>query len=79
MDNKQKFFVHLITFILGHIVLNIFIRLEKVPKRLENIQHIFKSNKIWVYFSEVNITIIVIWLVILIIDFFFVFLNQKRR
>ncbi|MFO1443282.1 2TM domain-containing protein [Bacillus sp. Bva_UNVM-123] len=78
MNNKQKFYLHLIVFLAAHIVLNIFIRLEKAPKNFENIQDIFKSNKIWFYFSEVNVTVIFIWLIILIIDFFFVFLNQKK-
>lgn len=71
MGNRKDFKQHLALFIVVHIIVNFWLRMDK--PLLPGLQESILAGKIWFYHEESGIFVTMVWLIIIVVQGVYVF------
>ncbi|CAH0121458.1 hypothetical protein PAE9249_03987 [Paenibacillus sp. CECT 9249] len=78
MGTREDFFKHLTLFIIVHIIINVWLRMESSPQFLSGLKQSIQEGKIWFYHEGTGIFITIVWLILLTVQGFYVLLVKDK-
>lgn len=78
MGTRKDFFNHLTLFIIVHIIINVWLRMESSPQFLSGLKQSIQEGKIWFYHEGTGIFITIVWLILLTVQGFYVLLVKDK-